>query len=76
VTPQEQADAIIASESWRDPAAAVGEATTRAAQADAEFRRDDARRLTRVAALLVVAADNPNVPAGEVLTDLLAKYGA
>jgi len=76
VTPQEQADAIIASDAWRDPAAAVGETTARAAQADAEFRRADARRLTRVAALPVVAADNPNVPAGEVLTDLLAKYGA
>jgi hypothetical protein len=76
MTAQEQADAIIASDAWRDPAAAVGEATTRAAQAAVEFRHRDAKRLTQVAALLVVAADNPNIPAGAVLTDLLARYGA
>lgn len=71
----DDAAAIVAEPDFAsDPVRHIASALGRAADAD-QLGYASAARLTHVAALLVDAADNPQVVRGAVLDGLIARYG-
>ena len=78
MTPEQHAQSMSTDPKWGfadNPVPAVAHASTRAAQADAEGRRDQAVWWTSVGiALVALAQPNEHVKVGEVLGQLALKY--